>query len=184
VPVPFAALAAALIAQAALAAALVAAAALAHPAGAAQPARSLNALPGTPAPSFALRDANGQVRKIEDYRGRVVLVNFWATWCAPCLSEMPALTRLERRLAGRPFSVLAINLGQSRDTVERFLKKSGIRLDVLYDEDMSAARDWKVRVLPASFVIDPERRVRYTIVGEADWTAPEIVSSIEKLLPR
>ena len=156
----------------------------AAPALAGEPARTLKPVTAASAPLLGVRDARGDVKRLEDYRGRVLVVNFWATWCEPCLSEMPALEDLARKLQDRPFTVLAVNFAESEERVQAFLDNYEIRLPVLYDKDMGAARRWNARILPASFVIDAQGRVRYSVVGEADWTAPEIVAAIEKLLPR
>ncbi len=163
---------------------LVCAALFATAALAAEPARSLKPLAASRAPVLGVRDPQGDVKQLTDYRGRVLLVNFWATWCEPCLSEMPALEDLQRKLQGRPFTVLAVNFAESEERVQAFLNNYEIHLPVLYDKDMGAARRWNARILPASFVVDAQGRIRYSVVGEADWTAPGIVAEIEKLLPR
>jgi thiol-disulfide isomerase/thioredoxin len=111
------------------------------------------------------------------------VLNFWATWCEPCLAEMPSLEDLERKFAGRPFKVLAVNFAESEERVSAYLNNYGIKLNVLYDKDMGAARRWNARILPASFVIDAGGTVRYSVIGEADWTAPGILAAIEKLVP-
>jgi peroxiredoxin len=159
--------------------ALAAACAGAH---AAEAAKSLSPAKLSRAPDLSVRDAKGEVRRLQEYRGQAVVLNFWATWCEPCLAEMPSLEDLERRLAGRPFKVLAVNFAESEERVQAFLENYGIKLEILYDKDMGAAKRWNARILPASFVIDTEGRVRYSVLGEADWTAPPIVAAIEKLL--
>jgi hypothetical protein len=97
---------------------------------------------------------------------------------------MPSLEDLERKFAGKPFKVLAVNFAESEERVKSFLDNYEIKLEVLYDKDMGAARRWNARILPASFVVDASGTVRYSVVGEADWTAPAVVAAIEKLLPR
>jgi peroxiredoxin len=164
-----------------LAAALVLGAAFGA-AHAAQVAKTLAPAKISKAPELSVRDAKGDVRRLDEYRGQAVVLNFWATWCEPCLSEMPSLEDLERKFSGRAFKILAVNFAESEERVKAFLENYGIKLEVLYDKDMGAAKRWNARILPASFVIDPEGRVRYTVLGEADWTAPAIVSAIEKLV--
>jgi cytochrome c biogenesis protein CcmG, thiol:disulfide interchange protein DsbE len=149
---------------------------------AAEVAKTLSPAKISRAPDLSVRDSKGDVRRLEEYRGQTVVLNFWATWCEPCLAEMPSLEDLERRLSGKPFKVLAVNFAESEERVKAFLENYGIRLEVLYDKDMGAAKRWNARILPASFVIDPEGRVRYSVIGEADWTAGPIVAAIEKLL--
>jgi thiol-disulfide isomerase/thioredoxin len=156
----------------------------ASPVRAAEVAKSLSPAKVARAPELSVRDARGDVRRLADYKGQALVLNFWATWCEPCLAEMPSLEDLEQKLAGRPFKVLAVNFAESEERVAAFLSNYGIKLEVLYDKDMGAAKRWNARILPASFVIDPSGVVRYSVIGEADWTAPGIVAAIEKLLPR
>jgi thiol-disulfide isomerase/thioredoxin len=150
----------------------------------AEVAKSLSPAKFAKAPDLSVRDAKGDVRRLSDYKGQTLVINFWATWCEPCLAEMPSLEDLERKLAGKPFKVLAVNFAESEERVKSFLDNYEIKLEVLYDKDMGAARRWNARILPASFVVDASGTVRYSVVGEADWTAPAVVTAIEKLLPR
>ena len=76
------------------------------------------------APPLALQDLEGRPHRLEDYRGKVVLVNFWATWCEPCREEMPSMNKLRASLAGRPFAVLAVNLGESEARIRRFMEQA------------------------------------------------------------
>jgi thiol-disulfide isomerase/thioredoxin len=135
------------------------------------------------APPLALRDPAGRLHALGDYRGRAVLVNFWATWCDPCLDEMPSLQRLAERLADRPFAVLAVNYGESSGKVREFLSRMGVGLTALLDPGQQAARAWGVRVLPASFLVGPDGRVRYGVIGELDWASPEAERVVRGLLP-
>ncbi len=134
-------------------------------------------------PALALADLDGRRHSLEDYRGKVVLLNFWATWCEPCLEEMPSMQRLERRLAGRPFAILAVNHGESRPRVVEFARRLTLGFPVLLDPNTDAPRAWRVRVLPASFLVDARGRVRYSVVGEMDWTDEAAVETIRRLLP-
>src|SRR5262245_4339970 len=87
-------------------------------------AQTLKPWTGGATPALALRDLEGRQHRLSDYRGKVVLVNFWATWCEPCREEMPSMQRLRASLAGRPFEVLAINLAESESKVRRFLEQT------------------------------------------------------------
>jgi thiol-disulfide isomerase/thioredoxin len=138
---------------------------------------------GGAAAPFALKDLSGRVHRLEDYKGKVVVLNFWATWCEPCREEMPSLQRLADKFAGRAFAVLAVDMGEGEPRVRAFLEKMPVRFTVLLDRDSAGSRTWKVRVLPTTLVIDPEQRVRYLVQGDLEWDAPEVVSTIEKLLP-
>jgi len=137
---------------------------------------------GGPAPPLSLRDPAGKIHDLAAYRGKVVLVNFWATWCAPCRAEMPSMQALRARLAGKPFEVLAVNLMESEEKIAAFRESELIDLPVLMDRDGAASKRWKARMLPMSFVIDRSGAIRYQLVGEANWTGPQIASAIERLI--
>jgi thiol-disulfide isomerase/thioredoxin len=138
---------------------------------------------GGATPPLALRDLKGKEHKLADYRGKVVVLNFWATWCDPCREEMPSMQRLQDKLAGKPFVILAVDYGEGAPRVSDFLKKAPLQLTVLLDRDTSAATAWKVKVLPTSMVIDPQQRVRFVAVGDVGWDSEPVESEIRKLLP-
>jgi thiol-disulfide isomerase/thioredoxin len=132
---------------------------------------------------LVLRDLAGNEHALADYRGRVVLVNFWASWCDPCRAEMPSMQKLREELAGRRFSILAVNYGESRARVADFVKRAAVGFPVLLDPDQETARAWRVRVLPVSFVVGADGSVKYRAVGEVDWTSPAIADAVRRLLP-
>jgi thiol-disulfide isomerase/thioredoxin len=134
-------------------------------------------------PELVLKDLQGREHRLSDYRGQVVLVNFWATWCEPCREEMPAMQRLQERLAGRPFVVLAVDFGEGDARVKSFLEKLPLKFTFLLDRDGSVAHAWRVRVLPVSFVIDADQKIRYTVVGDAPWDSPAVERAVRGLLP-
>jgi thiol-disulfide isomerase/thioredoxin len=134
-------------------------------------------------PLLSLRDLAGRTHALADYRGKVVLVNFWATWCEPCREEMPSMQRLRERLAGRPFAILAVNYGESEIRAADFVKRSAFDLTVLLDPGQAAARAWRVRILPASVLVGPDGRARYAVIGEIDWMSRDAVATVERLLP-
>ena len=135
-------------------------------------------------PALALKDLEGREHRLADYRGKVVLVNFWATWCEPCREEMPAMQRLQQRLEGKPFVVLAVDFGEGDARVKGFLKELPLPFTFLLDRDSSVARAWRVRVLPVSFLIDADQRIRYSAVGDAAWDSPAVEQVVGRLLPR
>lgn len=139
---------------------------------------------GDPGPLFVLRDANGREHRLEDYRGKVVLLNFWATWCEPCRNEMPSLDRLGKALAGQPFAILAIDLGESDAAVKRFLEQVPVGFPVLLDRDMAVSKGWSVRLLPVTIVLDAEGYPRYRAIGEVEWDAPSVEKRLRALLPK
>lgn len=135
-------------------------------------------------PALQLPDTKGRTHKLSEYRGKVVLINFWATWCTPCREEMPSIERLRRAMTGKPFVVLAVNLGEPEPRVRQFLQSVPLGFPVLLDADMAAAKAWKVRQLPASFVVGPDGRIRYSYIGDLDWSREAVRKTVAELLPR
>ena len=147
-------------------------------------AQALRPWSGGAAPPLELTDVDGTPRRLADYRGKAVLVNFWATWCGPCREEMPSIESLRLSMQGKPFVVLAVNVGQSARVARDFGDKLMLGFPLLLDRDTRAAKAWGARVLPASFVVGPDGAIRYSYYGDLDWAAPEVRAKIEALLPR
>lgn len=135
-------------------------------------------------PEVALKGLDGREHRLSDYKGKVIVLNFWATWCEPCREEMPSMQKLQERLAGRPFAILAVDFGEGEARIKAFLEKLPVKFTVLLDRDGEAARAWRVRVLPVSFVVDADQKIRYSVTGDADWASPGVEQAIRKLLPR
>ena len=157
---------------------VLAALAFAAAAGAAE----LKPWTGGATPPLALQDLHGRTHRLADYRGKVVLVNFWATWCEPCREEMPSIERLRQSLAGKPFEVLAVNIGEPLGRIERFLEKMPLGFPMLLDRDTGAAKAWKARVVPATFLVGPDGRIRYAHYGELDWSSEPVRKRVAELL--
>jgi thiol-disulfide isomerase/thioredoxin len=141
--------------------------------------------PPRPAPALSFATRDGKTLRLADFRGRFVLVNLWATWCAPCVREMPSLDRLQARL-GERLSVLAISEDRGAGhVVEPFLAKLGLqRLVVYLDPGDDAQQAFAVRGLPSSFLIDPEGRMLASLEGAAEWDTPAMLDRIERYLRR
>jgi thiol-disulfide isomerase/thioredoxin len=137
---------------------------------------------GNAIPVLSRQDLGGKTIDLKDFRGRVVVVNFWATWCEPCKDEMPSLERLKAKLAGRPLEVLTVNYGEFPEKIAPFLAREKIALPVLLDTQKDAAKEWKVGGLPMTFIVDAKGRLRLWVFGERDWSGAETVKIIEKLL--
>jgi len=150
---------------------------------AASAAADLKLWSGGPTPALALKDLDGRPHQLSDYRGSVVLVNFWATWCAPCRDEMPSIQALKEKLAGKPFVVLAVNLDEPEPRIRKFLSQMKVDFTILRDSEKRAAKAWNARILPASYIVGRNGRVRYTLVGEIDWANEHVVARISELLP-
>jgi thiol-disulfide isomerase/thioredoxin len=131
---------------------------------------------------FTVKDMNGASVNFASYKGKIILLNFWATWCEPCRHEMPSIERLREKLAGKPFAVFAVNVDEPDARVRTFLTQTGLSLPVLMDPNKKVTRDWKVRVLPTTFVIGPDGRTRYRLVGDIDWSHGSVVGIITRLL--
>ena len=133
-------------------------------------------------PPLVRPDLAGRRVDLRDLRGRVVLVNFWATWCEPCRAEMPSLERLRTRLRGRPFEILAVNHGESGAKIAEFVQRERLTLPVLLDPDEIASADWKAKGLPMTFLVDARGTVRYWTFGERDWNEGEALRAVEGLV--
>ena len=136
------------------------------------------------APPLALRDLDGREHRLADYRGKVVVINFWASRCEPCREEMPSLQRLADHMAGRPFPfvLLGVDMADSEPRVRAFLQKTPVRFPLLLDRDSAVAKAWKVKLLPTTLIIDRAQRIRHAAYGELAWDSAEIKTAIEQLL--
>lgn len=151
------------------------------PAGPLQ-AAEFRGMNGVTPPPLALKDMNGKSHSLAAYKGKVVLVNFWATWCPPCREEMPSMQRLKEKMAGRPFAMLGVNSGEQPAELDAFLKLVKVDFTILLDPDNAVAKRWKVYGLPTSFLIDKQGKVRYTLTGTTEWDEKEALALIEDML--
>lgn len=150
-------------------------------AGTAQ-AAGFEARPATPAPELKAQDLAGMPRTLADYRGKVVMLNFWASWCPPCLREMPSMERLRAKMAGRPLAIVALDSAETANEVNAFLSRMKLGFPILLDPDGSNTQRWKVFVLPTTFLLDAGGRVRYVLTGPTEWDEGEALDVIESLL--
>jgi len=134
-------------------------------------------------PALDLADLGGHRHTLDRYRGQVVLVNFWASWCTPCLMEMPSMQRLAAALQDRPFRLLAVNVRESSSKVWKFMKLLNVTFTTLLDSEGEAAEAWNVQIYPTSYLIDADGRMRYVAYGSVDWDSDDIVQRIEALMP-
>lgn len=137
--------------------------------------------PGEAAPPLALADAQGREWRLADLRGKVVLINFWATWCEPCRTEMPTLQSIAD-LYGNELVVLAVNFKERDDRVQRFARAAGITLPMPMDRDGAASAAWGVKIYPTSIIVARDGRPRWRVTGEVDWTGREAARWLDPLL--
>ena len=130
-----------------------------------------------------LTDASGKPFRRERFDGQVTVINFWATWCPPCVEEIPSLNRLADHFEGRPFELISINYAQDSQTVTEFMQQVEVDFPVLLDEDGSLAKQWNVISFPSTFVIDSHGELRYGVNAAIDWDSEELISKLETLMP-
>lgn len=133
---------------------------------------------------FLLSDINGVSHSLSQYKGKVILVNFWASWCPPCIHEMPSMSGLNLELNESPFEILAINLGESPDDINQFLKKHPVNFPILLDPKQKLPRKWNVFAFPTSYLLDKNGFVRYSVAGGIDWQSEDVKVAIHDLLTR
>ncbi len=138
---------------------------------------------GDPAPNFTLWDLNDDAVSLSQYRGRVVFLNFWATWCGPCRVEMPAMEQLYREFDRKDFEVLAISTDPQGVTVTRPFKDSlGLTFPILHDSDFRVGISYGARSLPMTFLVDRSGIITHRIFGARDWRSPEARQLIRTVL--
>ncbi len=135
-----------------------------------------------PAAEFTLSGPEGRAVSLREFRGRVVLLNFWATWCVPCREEIPAMQALARDLGPRGLVVLAVNYEEDPETVQAFVRDTGLTLPVLLDRDGAVARRYRVAGLPTSVFVDRRGAVAGSVIGFRDWGAPPAQAYVRGLL--
>ena len=129
---------------------------------------------------FSLTDMGGDLIKLSDLRGKVLLVNFWASWCAPCIEEIPSMDRLESITNGG-VEVLAVNIGEGADKILKFKEDVPFDLHVLLDIDGRVAKDWGIYAYPSSYLINKDFKIVYSFIGAVDWEDPSITRIIDDL---
>mgnify|MGYP000978751971 CR=1 FL=1 len=134
-------------------------------------AAELKQLPVQPAPKLSLRTLDKGSVDLNQLRGNVVLVNFWAVWCPPCRKELPSMNRL-----------MGVNEGESPDEIRAFLTQIPVNFPILLDSEGAFLKPWKVFAFPTSYVIDKQGRLRLGLFGSIEWDSPEAVAQLELLL--
>jgi thiol-disulfide isomerase/thioredoxin len=145
------------------------------------PAYGLIERPPRPAPDYDLIDARGMRHQLAESLGRVTLVNFWATWCPPCVHEIPSMNRLAAAYDEDEFAIVSINFREDPDHILQFMREVNVDFPVLMDEDGAVSRDWGVFAFPSSFIIDRNGRIRYSVNTAIEWDTDTVMQVINRL---
>lgn len=138
----------------------------------------------SPAPDITVTSlANGDTLKLSDLKGKVVMLNFWATWCPPCREEIPSMMKLNSAMAGKPFQMLAVSIDEGgKQDVESFFKGSGYNLPTYFDPTGIAPKAYGVTGVPESFIIDKNGLLVKKVIGGLAWDSAEVISFLDGLM--
>jgi len=134
------------------------------------------------APHWRLPNSSGEQRGPDDYKGRVVLLNFWASWCPPCRDEFPSLERLQQKLGSKDFTVLAVSVSDSAEGVARFLQGRTPLFDILLDDDGKVSTAFRARGVPVTYLLDRQGRLLAGKTGPQHWDSPEMEALIRQAI--
>lgn len=138
---------------------------------------------GDRAPEFRLSSLDGRQVSLSDFRGKIVMVHFWATWCPPCVEEIPTIEKLYRGLFGKDFEILAVSVDErGADAVRPFMEKNKLNLPVLLDPGHTTASRYGTFKFPETYVLDRNGIVRYKVIGAMDWSTPDSMNAIRGLV--
>lgn len=137
-----------------------------------------------PAPDIAVVSlTNGSTLKLSDLKGKVVLLNFWATWCPPCREEIPSMMKLNTSMSGKPFQMVAVSIDEGgKPAIESFFKETGFLLPTYLDASGASAKAYGITGVPESFIIDKQGIIIKKVVGGLAWNSPEVMSFLEGLM--
>ena len=135
---------------------------------------------GSNAPEFSVQDADRTI-KLSDFRGQVVVLNFWATWCPPCVEEMPSLVEMQRRMKGKGVTVVGVSVDVDQNAYHQFLKDHNVNLLTIRDPGQKSNNLYGTFKFPETYIIDRNGVMRRKFIGAVDWTAPEITDFLGKL---
>ncbi len=138
---------------------------------------------GREAPDFSLTDLTGKTWKLSELKGKVVFVNFWATWCEPCREELPSMEALHRGMGDKPFQMLAVLSSDSAANAEMMIKITGSTFPILVDTDGSASRAYGLTGVPETYIIDPQGILREKFLGPRPWDSPAALDMLKKYMP-
>jgi cytochrome c biogenesis protein CcmG, thiol:disulfide interchange protein DsbE len=135
-----------------------------------------------PAPAITVNSLNGKPLNLSDLKGKVVLLNFWATWCPPCREEIPSMMKLNGAMAGKPFQMVAVSIDEGgQPAIESFFKTSGFSLPAYTDPDNRAAKAYGITGVPETFIIDKSGILVKKVIGPMAWDSPDVMSYLDGL---
>jgi thiol-disulfide isomerase/thioredoxin len=128
-----------------------------------------------------LKDIDGNTFSKDDFAGQVTIINFWATWCPPCIEEIPSLNRLKKKMAGSSFELISINYAEDIKTIAEFMKSVNVEFPVLLDKNGKFAKQWNVISYPSTFIIDSKGVIRYGVNAAIEWDDPAVIQKLKAL---
>lgn len=137
---------------------------------------------GQPVADVAFVDLEGNSVRLSDYRGEVVLLNFWATWCPPCVDEMPSLQKLQKALGDKGLRVLAVSVDERLEDVERFQEELQLTLPILHDPGAKVAHSFATFKYPETYILDRDGVLVSKVIGPRDWIAPVVIHDFVEML--
>jgi peroxiredoxin len=136
---------------------------------------------GRAVPEFTLPDLKGNSKSLASFRGQVVVLNFWATWCPPCIDEMPSLQRLSSALADKGVAVVAVSVDERFSDIVEFVDTYHVTFTVLHDEGKKVSRKYQTFKYPETYIVDRAGRLKSKVVGPRDWAAPSVIRDLVEL---
>ncbi len=138
-------------------------------------------LPWVNVPDFSLQDTDGNTHTLASYKGRPVIINFWASWCSSCRKEMPSMNRAWQRIRSEGIEMIAINVGEDLQSIESFARLTPMEFPILLDTDGNTAEAWPVRGLPMTFVLDPQGKLVFRAIGSREWDDEVLLDKVRAL---
>ena len=131
--------------------------------------------------SFVLTDVSGNPFTLNNFKGKVTLINFWASWCTPCVEEIPSLNRLKQKMQSKPFQLISINYAETPDRIQTFMKKVKVDFPVLLDSDGSISKNWQVVAFPSTYIIGPDGKIKYGVNAAIHWDTDKVIQQLNAL---
>lgn len=137
---------------------------------------------GQPIPDFELPDLQGNAFRLSEHRGKVVLINFWASWCPPCVEEMPSLEKLHRALDGKGLEIVGVSVDESLEDIEKFRSELNLSFTFLHDKGARVSHSYQTFKYPETYVVGGDGNLKWKIIGPRDWIAPALMLDLVALI--